>query len=104
MKAIFFAIVGLLLPLHLFSQLHDNTWVLGYPGFGDIYGHSILTFSDGSLQIDSSSVMKDIDFPQNNSAFSHEDGELFAFGKNLASLKDDRISIKSMNQVLEHVH
>ncbi|MBX2893640.1 MAG: hypothetical protein KF734_22180, partial [Saprospiraceae bacterium] len=82
MKAIFFAIVGLLLPLHIFSQLHDNTWILGYPalgGYDPTLGHSILTFTEGNLQIDSNSVMKDINFPQNNSAFSHEDGELFAF-------------------------
>ncbi|MCW5924927.1 MAG: PKD domain-containing protein [Saprospiraceae bacterium] len=82
MKVIFFAIVGLLLPLHLFSQLHDNTWILGYPalgGYDPTLGHSILTFTDGSLQIDSSSVMNDMEFPQNNSAFSDENGELFAF-------------------------
>lgn len=83
MKATFFATLGLLLPLRLFSQLHDNTWVLGYPGFGDIYGHSILTFTEGGLHIDSNSVMNDMEFPGNNSSFSLSDGELFAFTNGL---------------------
>lgn len=82
MKAAIFTIIGLLSHLHLFPQLHDNTWILGYPalgGYDPTLGHSILTFTDGSLQVDSNSLMNDIDFPQNNSAFSNENGELFAF-------------------------
>ncbi|MCE7923704.1 MAG: hypothetical protein DYG98_11655 [Haliscomenobacteraceae bacterium CHB4] len=74
MRALATFIILPLVCLRLEAQLHDNTWILGYPGNGAIYGHSILTFTDGSLEIDSNSILKDIDFPQNNSAFSHEDG------------------------------
>jgi hypothetical protein len=79
MKKAIFTVIGLLSHLYLFSQLHDNTWILGYPGNGDIYGHSILTFTDGSLQVDSNSLMNDMEFPHNNSSYSDEDGQLFAF-------------------------
>lgn len=79
MRTLFLTLVGLLFHFQNFAQLHDNTWILGYPGNGDIYGHSVLTFTDGSLQIDSNSIMNDMEFPQNNSAFSHGNGELFAF-------------------------
>ncbi len=65
------------------AQLHDNTWILGYPGNGDIFGHSILTFTDGSLHIDSNSLMRDMEFPHNNSSFSSADGALFAFTNGL---------------------
>jgi hypothetical protein len=83
MRFLFFTLAGLFCHLHLFSQLHDNTWILGYPGNGAIYGHSILTFTDGSLQIDSNSLMNDMEFPGNNSSFSMSDGELFAFTNGL---------------------
>jgi hypothetical protein len=79
MKILLAIILSLMAQLPAFSQLHDNTWILGYPGNGSIYGHSILTFTEGSLQIDSNSLMNDIDFPQNNSAFSNEQGDLFVF-------------------------
>ncbi len=66
-------------PSAALAQLHDNTWILGYPGNGAVFGHSILTFTDGSLHIDSNSVMRDMEFPGNNSSFSTLVGELFAF-------------------------
>ena len=82
MKKIFIAWFALMAPSAALAQLHDNTWVLGYSKFGNIYymyGHNILTFTDGSLQIDSNSLMKDMEFPFNNSSFSTSEGELFAF-------------------------
>jgi hypothetical protein len=62
------------------AQRHDNTWVLGYSGFGVEYGHSILTFDNGSLIIDTIPTnMWDYEFPHNNSAYSNFEGSLFAF-------------------------
>jgi hypothetical protein len=70
----------LVLCAPLSAQKHDNTWVLGYDGFGVEYGHSLLTFDDGKLKIDTISYsMPGYDIPRNNASFSLADGSLFAF-------------------------
>jgi hypothetical protein len=70
----------LVLCAPLSAQKHDNTWVLGYSGFGVEYGHSLLAFNNGSLIIDTIPTnMWGYEFPHNNSAFSNYEGNLFAF-------------------------
>jgi len=74
-------LIGTIFPCALLcAQKHDNTWVIGYSGIGVQYGHSLLTFDDGSLKIDTASyTMPGYDLMHNNSAFSDFDGNLFAF-------------------------
>ncbi len=84
MKKIFFTLFALVASSAVLAQLHDNTWIVGYPGllyyeFHHELGHNILTFTDGSLHIDSNSVMKDMEFFVNNASFSTSEGEFFAF-------------------------
>ncbi len=78
MKKIFFTLFASVASSAALAQLHDNTWVLGHPGFSGTYGFNIFTFTDGSLQMDSSSLM-DVVFYGNNSSFSTSKGELFGF-------------------------
>lgn len=63
------------------AQRHDNAWVLGYTGFGVEYGHSLLTFDDGRLKIDTipNPIAQSYSFLHNNASIAHSDGSLFAF-------------------------
>ena len=60
-----------------FSQLRDNTWIMGYPGFGSQYGLSKLTFESGTLKLDTAKSMG-FDYNHNNSAISDEQGNFIA--------------------------
>lgn len=72
-------LLSLCSPHFLSGQMHDNTWVIGYQGgTSEEYGLSILTFRDGSLNIDTMSVFWS-GFEGNNSAFSDAEGRFFAF-------------------------
>jgi hypothetical protein len=79
MKKHFSTFCFLLYAIISFGQLHDNTWVIGYQsGWGIKFGHSILNFKDGSLNIDTTTIVGQA-FQDNNSSFSSEAGKLMAF-------------------------
>lgn len=65
----------------LLAQMFDNTWLLGYNQNnvpGDIYGISLLTFNQGSVEFNEN-VITTIDFWHNNASISDSSGQLFAY-------------------------
>lgn len=76
MKSRLLIILFCCIPLLFQAQKYDNTWVTGYAGVGPQYGNSFLTFTDGSLIIDS--IYASAPFQDNNASFSRFDGQFFA--------------------------
>ncbi|MDX2280732.1 MAG: PKD domain-containing protein [Saprospiraceae bacterium] len=70
-----FYLIFCLIFQELKAQRNDNTWYLGYPGNGEIFGPSKVTFDDGSFYIKKdTSFYRGID-DSNNTIISDNDGK-----------------------------
>jgi len=65
----------------VYSQFHDNTWILGYDNDtppNDKFGISILTFSNGNLQIQENNQLQ-FNFNNTNTSYSTFEGTLHSY-------------------------
>ena len=60
------------------AQRNDNTWYLGYPGNGEIYGPSKVTFDEGSFKIKKDTTFFGGIYDSNNTVISDSDGKYIA--------------------------
>jgi PKD repeat protein len=72
-----FTLIKLFIYGSVFSQLHDNTWLLGYQGSGDNYGITQFNFSEGSLKLSIDPLYLE-SFIINNATISSYGGVYFA--------------------------
>jgi hypothetical protein len=73
-----FCLIFCLATHGLIAQRYDNTWYLGYPGNGEIYGPSKVTFDDGSFNIKKDTNLFGGIYDSNNSVFSDFNGNHIA--------------------------
>lgn len=60
------------------AQQQDNTWYLGYPGNGEIYGPSKVTFDDGYFKIKKDTTFFGGIYDSNNTVISDSNGKYLA--------------------------
>lgn len=60
------------------AQHYDNTWYLGYPGNGEIYGPSKVSFDDGSFSIEKDTTFFGGIYDSNNTVISDIGGKYLA--------------------------
>lgn len=75
----------LLLPLRMWAQLHDNTWLFGYSNNQDTtdkFGIVVLTFNGGDLQMRQDPNVK-MEFNNSNCAYSKFDGQIHSYSNSL---------------------
>lgn len=78
MKFVNFCFIFLIFCQEINAQREDNTWYLGYPGNGAIFGPSKVTFDNGFFNIKKDTTFFGGIYDSNNTVISDSDGDYLA--------------------------